>query len=267
MEKIKELSIKEEQQIHLKILEFFNDICQREHLRYFLAYGTLLGAVREKGFIEWDDDIDLWMIREDYEKFAAVFPKYSTDEYFLQNYQTDPNCVSPEMMRICVNGTFKWPNGCEREKFHTGLYFDIFPLDYGFGNDQDKEDLNYSTKIHRSIWRTLRERRKNTLKSKLYEFYTGLLPRGKYIRKYVDLVQSHRDCKSDVFLVFAGSFAGLGRSYFKTSYFEKTKWVPFEDLILPIPEDSDELLRYMYGDDYMTPAKTKPHRTKAYLIK
>ncbi len=267
MVKIKELSIKEEQEIHLKILSFFNSICEQECLTYFLAYGTLLGAVREHGFIEWDDDIDLWMPRKDFDSFARVFSKYSSDEYFLQNYQNDPNCVSPEMMRICVNGTFKWPEGCERETFHTGLYFDIFPLDYGFGTKQDEVDLELSTKLHKSIWRTLRVRRKNTIKSKAYELYTRLLPRAKYAKEYFELVKSHENCKSDVLLVFAGSFAGPRRSVFDKSYFDGVDLVPFENLVLPIPKKSDELLKYMYGEDYMTPTKTKPLRIKAYLVK
>ena len=72
----KELSIHEEQELQLDVLKMFSEICQSEKLVYFLAYGTLLGAVRDHGFIDWDDDVDIWMPRKDYDKFAEAYYKY-----------------------------------------------------------------------------------------------------------------------------------------------------------------------------------------------
>ena len=267
MKKKRELSIREEQDIYFRILCFFDRVCEAENLKYSLAYGTLLGAVREQGFIDWDDDIDVWMPRKDYNRFNQVFSNYAPEQYFLQNYETDPRCVSPEMARICVHDTYKWPEGCERETFHTGMFFDIFPLDNGFGTGQDQIDLEYSLKLHQSIRRTLRIRRKKTLKSKIYEFSTGFLPREKYIQKYVKMIQTHADCESDVYLVFATSYAGTSRSYFRKEFFDRLIRIPFESFSFPAPEKADDLLRYMYGEDYLTPIRTKQERTIAYLVK
>ena len=266
MEKIKALSIREEQEIHMEILRLFDRICQEEGLQYFLAYGTLLGAVREHGFIAWDDDIDLWMLREDYEKFSRVFDKYVNDQYFLQNYKTDKNCISPEMLRICVNGTYKWPDGCEKENFHTGIYFDIFPLDYGFGTEQDRKDLSQCTYHHKMITRTLKGKRKQTFKGTAYYILNKFISRKKHIKKMISLINSHKGCCSNVLLSFPASYAGETRSYFDSSYFEEVIRLPFENMELPVPQKYDELLRYMYGDDYMIPAVTKPHRVEAFLI-
>lgn len=267
MKKIKALSIREEQEIHIEILRLFDHICTQEGLQYFLAYGTLLGAVREHGFIAWDDDIDLWMKREDYEKFSEAFSKYAKEQYFLQNYKTDKNTASPEMMRICVNGTYKWPVGCETEKFHTGIYFDIFPLDYGFETEQDEKDLEKCTYHHKMITRTLAVKRKPTVKGTVYYLLNQLISRKRHTKKLVSLINSHKHCCSNILLSFPASYAGKNRSYFDRSYFEDVTKIPFENMELPVPKKYDELLRYMYGEDYMIPAVTKPHRVEAFLTK
>lgn len=267
MLKGKELSIREEQEIQLQIMHYFDNICKKENLRYYLAYGTLLGAIRERGFIAWDDDVDIWMPREDFEKFSEVFPIYATDRFFLQNSRTDKNNVSPEMTRICVNGTYKWPNGCEKENFHTGIYFDIFPLDYGFGTAQDEKDLQKAKTYHTEIFKSLRRKQAKTLKGFIHCVCTWLIPRRLYAYKLIRLIESHRKCKSNVLLSFPSAYAGLCRSHFDSGFFENVEYVPFEDMLLPVPAKYDELLCYMYGDDYMLPAVTKPARVIAYLTK
>ena len=262
----KELTIKEEQDIQLGILNHFMSICEKEKLQYFFAYGTLLGAIREQGFIEWDDDVDIWMPRKDFDKFAEIYYKYKNNHYFLQNYITDPETVAPEIMRICVNGTFKWPDGCEKETFHTGLYFDIFPLDNGFGTAQDKLDLEKCTQLHSKLLQSLRKSSNGTIKGFLKEIKAKTVSRKKYSSELVALIKSHDRAESNIILSFPASYAGLCRSYFNKSYFEETVYVPFESIKVPVPKKYDELLRYMYGEDYMTPTVTKPHRTIAYLV-
>lgn len=266
MKKIKELSIKEEQKIYLEVLRFVSYICKRENLKFFLAYGSLLGAVRENRIIEWDDDIDIWMPREDLNKFCEVYKKYENKKYFLQTYLTDTKCVSPELVRICINGTYKWVEGCEKEKFNTGMYFDIFPLDNGFGTNQDIEDLEKSTKLHRKISFTLPTKSRNKLIFILKRLYCLIFSRRRYIKKFVNLIESHKNCESDILVVFAASYGGLKGSYFKKSYFDSVEYVQFEDMSLPIPKKYDELLKYIYGKDYMIPKMTKQRRTKAFYI-
>ena len=80
-------------QVQLDQLEIAKDIkrvCEENGIRYHLAFGSLLGAVRHKGFIPWDDDMDFGMLREDYERFLEIAPKKLKDEFFLQTWHTDP---------------------------------------------------------------------------------------------------------------------------------------------------------------------------------
>ena len=78
------------QKKQLDILKAFIKVCEKHNLRYFLVGGTALGAIRHKGFIPWDDDIDVGMPREDYDKFVLLQDEYKGTPYFIQTYKTDP---------------------------------------------------------------------------------------------------------------------------------------------------------------------------------
>ena len=73
----------------LETLKKIDEVCKKNKINYFLIGGTLLGAARHKGFIPWDDDIDLMMFREDYDKFIKEFSKNNNGEYFIQSYETE----------------------------------------------------------------------------------------------------------------------------------------------------------------------------------
>ena len=93
-----------------------------------------------------------------------------------------------------------------------------------------------------------------------------MVSRRKYSALLVALISTHKNAEGNTMLSFPASYAGLCRSYFDKAFFDETVFVPFEDLQLPVPKEYDKLLRYMYGEDYMIPAATKPHRTVAYRI-
>ena len=84
-----DLSLRDAQMLMVEILEDVHNLCEKHGLKYFLDGGTLIGAVRHKGFIPWDDDIDIGMPREDYEKFIEIAKKELPDNLFLQTFETD----------------------------------------------------------------------------------------------------------------------------------------------------------------------------------
>lgn len=90
-----EVSTKFIQKESYGILKIFHMICEKEDLKYILDFGTLLGAIRHKGFIPWDDDLDVSMPRKDYEKFLKVASKYLPENMEIQNHKTDPNYLVP----------------------------------------------------------------------------------------------------------------------------------------------------------------------------
>lgn len=106
----------------------FKRICEKNNLKYFLAYGSLLGAVRHGGFIPWDDDMDVGMPREDYEKFLEICEKELSDEFFFQTCETDKG-HGFGYAKIRLNGTVMKEDYAENSCQHNGIFLDIFPYD------------------------------------------------------------------------------------------------------------------------------------------
>ncbi|MEO2223855.1 LicD family protein [Priestia megaterium] len=121
-------ALKEMQDIQLKTALEVKRICEKYNIPYFLVGGTLLGAVRHEGFIPWDDDLDIGMLREDYEKFIKVAPKELSDSYFLQTWFTDKSFGLP-FAKIRVNETKFIEQNSINVNCHNGIFIDIFPFD------------------------------------------------------------------------------------------------------------------------------------------
>lgn len=112
-----------------EILDVIHKVCLENNLRYSLAYGTLIGAVRHKGFIPWDDDIDIMMPREDYEKLLQIWSQSVPNNYILQDYHTD-NDYTNNFAKIRKDHTTFLQTEDERsKKYHKGIFVDIFPGD------------------------------------------------------------------------------------------------------------------------------------------
>ena len=112
----------------LLIVSEVKRVCDEEHIPYFIIGGTALGAVRHGGFIPWDDDFDIGMLRDDYERFLEVAPLKLSKFYFLQCYKTDPNTPF-YFAKVRMNDTLFVEKYCGKISMHQGIYIDIFPYD------------------------------------------------------------------------------------------------------------------------------------------
>lgn len=115
----------------LEILDEFVSICEENNLTYFLIAGTLLGAVRHKGFIPWDDDIDVAMPRKDYEKFLDIFPHLNRNNYYTLSNRKPVNsfCYYFSFAKLCKTETVYAEIYRENENDYSGIFIDIFPFD------------------------------------------------------------------------------------------------------------------------------------------
>lgn len=117
------------QLLQLMIAKEVKRICELHKIQYFMIGGTLLGAVRHKGFIPWDDDLDFGFVRSDYERFLEVCKTDLSDEYFLQTWDTDPEYALP-FAKIRLKGThFVEKNTGKAHLCEDGVFVDLFPFD------------------------------------------------------------------------------------------------------------------------------------------
>ncbi|WP_297676948.1 LicD family protein [uncultured Bacteroides sp.] len=113
----------------LEMLQFIDTVCKKHGIRYWLCSGTLLGAVRHGGFIPWDDDVDIEMLREDYVKFANALEEEKSSDYILQTHHTDFNYLAPYGKLRDLHSHIKEDNYNDLYYQYNGIYIDIFILD------------------------------------------------------------------------------------------------------------------------------------------
>lgn len=112
-----------------EILDVIHEVCEKHNLRYSLAWGTLIGAIRHQGFIPWDDDVDIMMPREDYDKLMELWPSLGLSDYIMEDYHTDNGYVN-NFAKVRKNHTTFLQDEAERERgHHKGVFVDIFPGD------------------------------------------------------------------------------------------------------------------------------------------
>ena len=136
--------------ILLDMLDQIMKICEKHNIRYYANGGTALGAARHQGFIPWDDDLDLMMLRADYNKFIEVAPKELEYPYFMQTEQTDPGCRRGhiQIRNSATTGILK-SEYRYKLKFNQGVFLDIFPLDYAPDSPKEFEEFKKQIKTIR----------------------------------------------------------------------------------------------------------------------
>jgi len=238
--------------LELNLLRYFRDVCSANGLSYFLGYGTLLGAVRHKGFIPWDDDIDVWMPREDYEKFIDVeckknhsryklfSPAYDKDYYYAFAKIVDTKTVLEEV------GFQPIPD--------YGIYIDIFPLD----NVPKKHKIFLWSISVIQILRTasvnLHPKLNLTHRSRALIFkILGVLGRFFFFHKSVCLSNKLVQLYNFRQTPFVGILVegGYEKYIFDRKLLKSVIDIEFENELYPVPENYNAILTRIYGDDYM----------------
>lgn len=257
-----DVELRELQLSQLEILKETDKICRENNIKYYMIAGTLLGAVRHKGFIPWDLDIDIAMLRVDYDKFIKCCKKDLSSSYFLQNYQTDIDFY-PALSRICKNGTYiDWEHS-KHLRCHKGIHIDIFPLDnvpddqqmrdrqrrqlllldnimvYKAAYIYDKGIFNWKAIIKRSI--------RFVLAPVSLRFIQGM--RERVMTKYSGT--------ETMFVCSTASRYGYDKQVMEKSIYGDPVFLDFEEGFFPAPQMWREYLTKLYGDYMQLPPVEK----------
>lgn len=263
---------------HVEVLKKIDNICKENNIKYFADWGTLLGAVRHKGYIPWDDDLDICMLRPDLERFLEIMYGQQTDLICLNMY-TDPEWG---MHATKIVNTTKYETNRKVLKEYHGFPFmagvDIFPIDYVPRDKTLEKKQMDAVRLANELAHLIKEMEEYELNSK--EYKTGakilkdMIPQ---LRRMSEKIISQKDIKlldnityqnliilvdklegaytdKDCDYVTAMHRLASGQDYYipKDGYADSIL-APFEDMLIPVPVGYDDILIKKYGKDYMIP--------------
>ena len=240
----------------LDILRELKRVCQKNNLRYYLAFGTCLGAVRHKGFIPWDSDIDVFMFIEDVDKLIALQKDFKKG-YFVQSVKTDPEYDSTSVRIRNSNTTFIIEEeGIERDINH-GVWIDIYPLYYC-----PKSDLKKKIYILLSFFnRLLIANRVPKNHGKYVKIVSKLIltvipdPVKKLISNKINKCLRKNKNTKEVFHFFSGRLRLKNVDISKAAWFKEPSEMEFEGEMFSGPTCPDAFLKLTYGDYMKLPPK------------
>ena len=246
MDEIKEKELSELHSQLFILLKVFRDICEKENIWYSLAYGTCLGAVRHKGFIPWDTDVDVLIMLPDKEKFREAFYKNKPEGIGLVNYDTEKKYLSSHDALFFEN---------ERSK---KIHLDIYPLVGAPSTLREQAKFAKHTsivdKIVRSKYSKLSEcKKKNRLAVFLVKVCLFFVP-DKFLKRNIHKRETKYSFNKAEYVTTLANY-GNASSCINKDMFVEMKRESFMDVDFYIPKKYDEYLSGIYGADYMTPKK------------
>lgn len=268
----KEIKLLQMQQMELDILKYLKQICEKNGLKYYLAYGTLIGAVRHKGFIPWDDDMDIMMPRSDYMKLVTILNKEKHPYYKLISIDTEPKFTAP-LPKIIDTRTELTQNYGLKERIKLGVYIDIFILD-GVGNsfEEAKSTYDKSYELYRKWIKADRkmlvpgENRIISFARWIKHFPYKLRDVSYYVR-LLDRNNGSKEFYKNLFVGVLNSGTKIAeKNIWPIEYFGEGELLLFEDTVFRVPKEFDKILKSEYGNYMILPPKEKRYSHHCYTL-
>lgn len=252
---MKLLLTREVQLIQLELMKEVDAFCTTNNIQYYLIGGSCLGAIRHNGFIPWDDDIDIAMMRGDYERFISLAKEYfNNNKYFVQNYESDPWMI-PALTRLCIKNTFV---DIKSEAYHKNCkntYIDVFPLD-NVPNDAVlmKKHCNELYKIDRLMLLKQFHLYRNSIIEyiikKSVSIILSIIP-VRFLQKQRVAIMSKYKNEDTNRVSSTTSRYGYKKQVMSREVYGTPVRHLFEGYMFCIPEKYDEYLRHLFGNSYM----------------
>ncbi|RSI96646.1 LicD family protein [Streptococcus mitis] len=246
--------VNEIQEMELGIMEYIHEVCQKIGVKYFLAYGSLIGAVRHQGFIPWDDDMDICMLREDYEKLQDYLIANPDERYEVMSYKNNLNYVYP-FMKVQDNHTYLLEEDVRIDS-NMGIYVDIFPVD---GYEDDVEFKNKMTKLIKkrqlSCYTFKGITNTKSVLNSLLRYVSVIIfyftNTNKYVAQIEELAKSRK--VSDYEQVDYLIYKDMNKPVWRREWLEQVTTGTFEGKEFTIPKHYHEILTSDYGDYMQLP--------------
>ena len=262
--------VSEIQQMELGIMEYIHEVCHRIGAKYFLAYGSLIGSVRHQGFIPWDDDMDICMLREDYEKLQDYLIANPDERYEVMSYKNNLNYVYP-FMKVQDNYTYLLEEDVRIDS-NMGIYVDIFPVD---GYEDDVEFKNKMTKLIKkrqlSCYTFKGITNTKSVLNSLLRYVSVIIfyftNTNKYVAQIEELAKSRK--VSDYEQVDYLIYKDMNKPVWRREWLEQVTTGRFEGKEFTIPKNYHEILTSDYGDYMQLPPveqRVSHHNFKLWKI-
>ena len=266
-------------ELHTVLLFAMKDIdriCREHGLKYYLHAGTLLGALNHKGFIPWDDDVDISMLRQDYEKFLYIIQKQYSDSYFVHNYITDETYKNNRtVLRVLGTKVFHYHD--DEENMHNEIGLDIVPLDVA-PNSRLKRKIQ---QVQIWFWDAVVQIKQGeiipkSIPTKLISCFSKI-NRIK-LGKIIDNLCMRYNKKNSKYIGLLSYTAknpytkksGYENELMLREWFENPKYVQFEDMEFMTISEPEKDMIHRYGSNWFAPypkeKRITKHDVKSYEI-
>ena len=253
-------NLKELQEIELGILKIIHQFCVEKGIQYYLAYGSLLGAIRHNGFIPWDDDIDIHMKREDYNIFEREFPKWKDGKgIYVAGPHSKEHYYPRDMLKVCDDRTILKETLYNRKPI--GVFVDVWPLDKlpisGSSVFLHKLRFLRNVLLVSDIDMTSEAYKRLSSKAKIATRLFALVNTERLMKKFEKEAQTYDELEDN--FIYFNSLDNM--FFYEKTFFDSCQLHSFEDSDFYIPNGYDGILTQKYGDYMKLPPaeKQKPH--------
>lgn len=256
-------------EILIETFKAFDKFCDDNNIKYFACGGTAIGAVRHKGIIPWDDDIDVCMLRDDYNRFVELKEKCIGTRYTIVDYN-DQGYYLP-FAKFMDNNTTIWE--VEENSFILGVFIDVFPLNYT--DDSNKENKKFQHKYIKAFTDYVTAQKKYSFARLIKkQGVTGLKLYVKHLiyrsiqsllfQRFKNLDEFIKNNKEGNFLLNYFTPYKVEKETFPKEWFQTQIEVPFEDTSIKLPNGYEMYLTQLFGD-YMVPPPIEKQINHHYL--